>query len=100
MVALTVSLLKKQENLFPMISRIVIFPLFLFSGAFFPVDDMPAVVAGFAKITPSWHGVEASRHFASGDLGRIDLVHLGYLSAFAAIGFLLVRRQFPRHLDL
>ena len=39
LVALTVGL--KQENVYPMISRVVIFPLFLFSGAFFPVEDMP-----------------------------------------------------------
>lgn len=98
MVALTVGL--KQENIFPMIARVVIFPLFLFSGAFFPVDDMPRAIAAFARITPSWHGVEVARHLASGDLGSIDLVHVGYLSAFSFVGFLAVRRQFPKHLEV
>lgn len=98
MVAITVGL--EQENLFPMISRVVVFPLFLFSGAFFPVDDMPTAIAWFARATPSWHGVEAARHFASGDLSGIDAVHVGYLALVAGLGFLAVRRQFPRHLDL
>lgn len=96
-VSLTVGL--EQENLFPMLSRVVIFPLFLFSGAFFPVDDMPAVIAAFAKITPSWHGVELARHLAIGDLGRIDLVHVAYLLVFCGVGFALVLRQFRKHLD-
>lgn len=98
MVALTVGL--KQENLFPMISRVIIFPLFLFSGAFFPVDDMPRGIAAFAKITPSWHGVEAARHFASGQLSDADAMHVGYVSVLALLGFLAVRRQFPRHLEI
>lgn len=98
MVAVTVGL--KQENLFPMIARVIIFPLFLFSGAFFPVDDMPRAIAAFARITPSWHGVEAARHFASGDVGDVDVMHVGYLAVFSLVGFLAVRRQFPRHLDV
>jgi len=98
LVALTVGL--KQENIFPMISRIVIFPLFLFSGAFFPVDDMPQVIAAIAKITPSWHGVEIARHLALGELSRIDLLHVAYLVIVAAVGFFLVQRQFRKHLDI
>ncbi len=96
--ALTVGL--EQENIYPMISRVVIFPLFLFSGAFFPVEDMPRAVGTFAKVTPSWHGVEVARHLAQGDVGRVDLGHLGYLIAFSAVGFLLVQRQFRKHLDV
>jgi lipooligosaccharide transport system permease protein len=96
-VALTVGL--DQENIYPMISRVVIFPLFLFSGAFFPVEDMPSAVGAFAKVTPSWHGVEIARHLALGDLARVDIMHIGYLVAFAAVGFFLVQRQFRKHLD-
>jgi len=98
LVALTVGL--EQENVYPMISRVVIFPLFLFSGAFFPVEDMPSAVGAFAKITPSWHGVELARHLATGDLAQADLVHIGYLIVFCAVGFFLVQRQFRKHLDI
>ena len=98
LVALTVGL--EQENVFPMISRVIIFPLFLFSGAFFPVEDMPSAVGAFAKITPSWHGVELARHLATGDLVQADLFHLGYLVVFCAAGFFLVQRQFQKHLDI
>ena len=98
LVALTVGL--KQENVYPMISRVVIFPLFLFSGAFFPVEDMPRAVGAFAKITPSWHGVELARHLALGGPGRVDIIHSGYLVVVFAAGFFLVQRQFRKHLDV
>jgi len=98
LVALTVGL--EQENVYPMISRVVIFPLFLFSGAFFPVEDMPRAVGAFAKITPSWHGVELARHLATGDLGQADAVHAGFLIVVCAAGLFLVQRQFRKHLDI
>ena len=98
LVALTVGL--ERENIFPVLGRVVIFPLFLFSGAFFPVDDLPAVVAAGARVTPSWHGVELARHLAQGTLGAVDLLHAGYLVALSALGFWLVQRQFRKHLDI
>ena len=89
-----------RDNVFPMLSRVVIFPLFLFSGAFFPVDDMPSAIAAVAKVTPSWHGVELARHLATGDLTSTDGLHAIYLVVISAIGFVLVRRQFRKHLDI
>jgi len=98
LVAFTVGL--TQENLFPLVLRIVIFPLFLFSGAFFPIDDMPRAIAAIARATPTWHGVELARHLANGDLGRIDLMHVGYLLTWTVVGFYLAQRQFRKHLDV
>lgn len=97
LVAFTVGL--EEENVYPMISRVIIFPLFLFSGAFFPVEDMPGAVAAFARITPSWHGVELARHLAIGDLTTTDLIHLAYLVGVCVVGFYLVQRQFRKHMD-
>lgn len=97
LVALTVGL--EQENYFPLISRLIIFPLFLFSGAFFPVNDMPIVIAWFARVTPTWHGVELARRLANGVIDMGTLGHVGYLIALALVGLAFVLRQFPRHLD-
>jgi lipooligosaccharide transport system permease protein len=41
-----------------------VFPLFLFSGAFFPVTNLGEVGAWLARLTPLWHGVNLSRMFA------------------------------------
>lgn len=98
LVAFTVGL--EQENVFPMISRIVIFPLFLFSGAFFPLDEVPAAVAVVARVIPTWHGVELARHLSAGDVSSVDGLHLAYLLVVGVVGLLLVRRQFRKHLEL
>ena len=97
LVSITVGL--EQDNLFPMLSRVVIFPLFLFSGAFFPVEDLPRAIALFAKITPTWHGVELARHLAKGELTSIDWLHGSYLVALSVIGFVLVHHHFRKQLN-
>lgn len=42
-------------------------PMFLFSGIFFPLDNLPPVVAKIAFFTPLYHLVNICRAFASGD---------------------------------
>ena len=44
---------------FPPIFRFVIVPMFLFSGTFFPVSQMPLALELLAYVTPIWHGVRA-----------------------------------------
>ena len=53
-----------SEEAFAVLFRLGVFPLFLFSGAFFPVDNLGAVGAWIARLTPLWHGVNLSRMFA------------------------------------
>ena len=47
-----------------MLFRLGVFPLFLFSGAFFPISNLGAVGEWVARLTPLWHGVNLSRMFA------------------------------------
>jgi lipooligosaccharide transport system permease protein len=48
---------------FGVLFRLGVFPLFLFSGAFFPIDNLGEVGAWAARLTPLWHGVNLSRMF-------------------------------------
>ena len=43
---------------FPMIMRLGVLPLFLFSGTFFPISQLPSGLRPFAVLSPLWHGVE------------------------------------------
>jgi lipooligosaccharide transport system permease protein len=43
-------------------------PMFLFSGIFFPLDNLPPVVSKIAFFTPLYHLVNICRAFASGKL--------------------------------
>jgi lipooligosaccharide transport system permease protein len=53
----------RSEASFGVLFRLGVFPLFLFSGAFFPVDNLGDVGAFVARLTPLWHGVNLSRMF-------------------------------------
>ncbi|REF35074.1 ABC transporter permease [Thermasporomyces composti] len=79
--------------------RLAILPMFLFSGAFFPVEQLPALVRLVAYATPLWHGVEMARMFAYGipEPGRIVL-GVGYLCTWVGAGTWWAAHAFRRRL--
>jgi lipooligosaccharide transport system permease protein len=84
---------------FAMIFRFGVVPAFLFSGAFFPVSQLPNWIEWLAYVSPLWHGVELSRDLS---LGTVDpwmaLLNVGYLLAWFAVGTWLAVRGFTRKL--
>lgn len=72
---------------FGVLFRLVIFPLFLFSGAFFPIANLGEVGAWVARLTPLWHGVNLSRMLC---LDTVDpawaLVNVVVLAGLAGLG--------------
>lgn len=89
-----------QDNSgFAMLFRFVIMPMFLFSGTFFPVEQLPDWLEPVSWVVPLWHGVDLCRDLALGtpSLGSA-LVHVGYLLLWAAGGFVLARRSFAKAL--
>ena len=46
---------------FPTIIRFGLLPMFLFGGAFFPIDELPGWLQPVAYVTPLWHGIELCR---------------------------------------
>ena len=74
-------------------------PLMLFSGTFFPVDQLPVWMQPVAWVTPLWHGVEPCRQVATGQVDWPWLaLHLGVLLAFVAVGWVLAVRSFTKRL--
>jgi lipooligosaccharide transport system permease protein len=84
---------------FSAIFRFVINPLFLFSGTFFPLSQLPDSVEWIAWLTPLYHGVELIRGLV---LDRLDLatapLHLAYLLVMFGIGFFLADRNLTRRM--
>jgi lipooligosaccharide transport system permease protein len=90
---------RKTPNGFSMIFRFGIVPMFLFSGTFFPVSQLPAWIRPVAYITPLWHGVALSRSLALGTVSVPGAIgHIAYLAAVATAGLLLTRRCYVRRL--
>jgi lipooligosaccharide transport system permease protein len=77
----------ETDNSFVAIFRFLILPMFLFSGTFYPVSRLPAVVEAVAYVTPLWHGVDLCRQLTLGDvrLGSAAL-HLAFLLGWTATG--------------
>lgn len=72
--------------------RFGIVPMFLFSGTFFPIDQLPGWMQPVAYLTPLWHGVEMTRSWALGlDPTFPTVVHLGYLAIWIVVGWLAAK---------
>ncbi|HEY2443663.1 MAG TPA: ABC transporter permease [Streptosporangiaceae bacterium] len=89
---------QNKDTGFSVVFRFVLIPLFLFSGTFFPVTQLPAWLRPVAYATPLWHGVALCRGISLGTLTLGDaLVHVGYLAALTAaglaVGVLTYRRR-------
>jgi lipooligosaccharide transport system permease protein len=89
----------ETEVSFVAIFRFVILPMFLFSGTFFPISNLPAPLEVLAWLTPIWHGVTLCRDLTLGDVSLgADLMHLAYLFACVAIGLVAARITYRRRL--
>ncbi|MDO5629385.1 MAG: ABC transporter permease [Mobilicoccus sp.] len=84
----------RTEAGFAVVFRVVLVPLYLFSGAFFPIGNLGPVLEKVAMASPLWHGVELTRALMLGlpMPATTALVHVGVLAALAAIGCVLASR--------
>jgi lipooligosaccharide transport system permease protein len=87
---------ESEGNLFNILFRFVVTPMFLFSGTFYPIDRLPEWGRVLAWISPLWHGTELARDAALGgglDAGRVVL-HVAYLGVWLGVGLALARWRF------
>jgi lipooligosaccharide transport system permease protein len=76
---------------------LVVFPLFLFSGTFFPVSLYPVFLRPLVQLTPLYHSASLLRSLTTGQIGVGTLVNTGYLIAMflvcSAVAIHLIRRR-------
>jgi lipooligosaccharide transport system permease protein len=84
--------------------RFLIVPLFLFSGTFFPISQLPDFLQPVAFVTPLFHGVEAVRKIALPGVDQTIVtslplwIHVAYLLVMAAVGTYLSIRFLDRRI--
>ena len=90
---------QETDSGFNILFRFIMTPLFLFSGVFFPVSQLPGFLQPVAWVMPLWHGVQANRSLALGspDFAAIG-AHAAYLLVVIAVGAWLARRAFTKRL--
>lgn len=80
--------------------RFGLMPMFLFSGTFFPVDQLPSFLQPIVFLSPLWHGVELAR----GAAGVPESPHFPWwihtmvLVVLAVVGLVLAARNFTKRL--
>jgi lipooligosaccharide transport system permease protein len=92
---------QRDANGFNALFRFGVIPLFLFSGTFFPIEQLPDILQAVARITPLWHGVDLCRSLALGTAEPVlTVIHLAYLGTMTAAGvaaaFVTFRRRLVR----
>lgn len=89
----------KDEQGLSALFRFGIMPLFLFSGTFFPIEQLPGWTQPAAYATPLYHGVSLCRGLALGtDFAVNPLVSVAYLVAMFCLGLLLAIRLMTKRL--
>jgi lipooligosaccharide transport system permease protein len=76
--------------------QLVVLPMFLFSGTFFPLDSFPEFARILIQLTPLYHGVDLLRTLAVGVVGPETLVHVVYLTLIGLLGLSVVSRRIDK----
>jgi len=90
----------KEDFFMTILGRLIIMPMFLFSGTFFPLQSMPTFLQPVGWVSPLWHATELGRHFSYGYSisGVMIVLHFAYLSALLIGGLTLANRSFTSRL--
>ncbi len=96
--ALVVTSLAKNYDFFLYYFTLLITPMLLLSGVFFPIDNMPEMVQLIAKALPLYHALGLMRPLMIGQMPVDILLHLMVLFAYIAIAMPLAIRLISRRL--
>lgn len=97
---LAINALATGYDFFSYYLTLVLTPMMMLSGVFFPVDRLPAAVRVVAELLPLYHGVAIVRPLLAGQASAALLPHAAVLAAYAMLGFyaavVLTRRRLMR----
>ena len=74
----------------------IVMPMFILSGAFFPIDRLPSWLAVLVGIDPLSYGVDLLRHLMLGTGANALTLDLGVLMVFTSATILASARAFER----
>ena len=75
------------------IINIVLLPMFLFSGSFYPLSVYPGWLQGFIKALPLWHGITLMRSVSLGLISTALIPHVIYFLVMISAGLLFTTRR-------
>ena len=86
---------------FNFINRLIVMPMFLFAGTFFPLTAMPPFLQWIGWISPMWHGTQLARIASYGMANEplLTLGHVAFLVACVVGGMAVAARTFSRRME-
>jgi lipooligosaccharide transport system permease protein len=95
------STVTEDKGQMAIIQRFIITPLFLFSGTFFPLEQLPGYLQWIGWISPLWHGSELGRVVSYGlaEPVWLTVAHVVYLAAITVAGWRAAQIVTTRRLD-
>jgi lipooligosaccharide transport system permease protein len=91
-VGLVMTVLARGWDFFSFYMTLVMTPMMMISGVFFPAERLPAPLLAVAKALPLYHGVELVRPLLAGRAPDDIAVHLLVLLGYAAAGYFVAIR--------
>ena len=86
---LAINALSSGYDFFIYYMTLVLTPMMMLSGVFFPVDKLPAAVQAIAQALPLYHGVALVRPLLAGSVPENALLHVAVLAGYALAGYYL-----------
>jgi len=77
---------------------LIVMPMFLFSGSFFPTSFYPLPIQVFLQATPLFHSISIIRGLTTGLMGLQQLWDFGYLVGFFALMMVIAMRRMEHKL--
>lgn len=97
-VGMIMTVLAKNWDFFSFYMTLIMTPMTMVSGVFFPADQLPRPVLAVAQVLPLYHGVELVRPLVAGKMPGNVAVHIVVLLVYAAAGTMIsiafARRRF------
>lgn len=89
-----------ERGQFALVQRFIVMPMFLFSGTFFPLTQIPEWLQWLGWISPLWHASQLGRWVSYGlaEPAWLIATHALVLVGLAVGGTIAMRRQFIRRL--
>jgi len=73
--------------------QLVVLPMFLFSGTFYPLEVYPRWLQQVATFSPLWHGTTLVRGLVLGQPSWSMIGNIAVLVGLAVVGLVIARRR-------
>lgn len=96
-----ISFIENEDLFLTVVNRLIIMPMFLFSGTFYPLSNMPLFLQPIGWISPIWHATELGR-FLTYDYPISSVMvtlHIAVMFALLLSGLLWAFKNFERRLS-